>query len=397
MPSAAAITPIWLIARIGEDRLRVLLRDADEHAIEGGHKAERRQRLAPTRERYAERQEADEPDHAGLHARAAEDGRGRNRRRGVGQRHPAVERNEAHLRAEAGDEERERGVAPGGARQGGDHVGNPEASVGLAGREHAEREEKEGLAEDGEGHVDAPGARGLRRRIEGEHAIGRDADQRVDQVERDEVVGDEHAEAADQGKEPGNRYARLGAFGPVEEGAGADRDPQKRRDREQQRGRQVEAQAELQRRRFEVEGSARKGGDGGEERRDRRQPLQRKRGVAQALNKAGDEESRRDGEAHREKEGAENGHGGPAVMSAGRPMSRSWKNDSGAKPSATAMTASVSATASPARRGGALSTTGLDRQRGGEDAVDIARREQAADRAARAPTPTGRTRRRRAT
>ena len=35
-------------------------------AIEGGHEADDRERVAPARQRHAERQEADEADHAGL-------------------------------------------------------------------------------------------------------------------------------------------------------------------------------------------------------------------------------------------------------------------------------------------------------------------------------------------
>ena len=125
-------------------------------AIEGGREAKNRERLAPARERDPERQEADEADHAGLDAGAAEHGGGRDRRRGVGERHPAVQRNEAHLGAEAGDQQRERRVAPGRTGQGGDDVGNSQAPVRLARGEHGEGEEEKGLAEDGEGHVDAP-------------------------------------------------------------------------------------------------------------------------------------------------------------------------------------------------------------------------------------------------
>ena len=116
-------------------------------------------------------------------------------------------------------EERERGVAPGGTRQGGDDVGDPETAVRLARGEHGEGEEEKGFAQDGEGHVDAPCPRCRRRRIEREHAVGRDADQRVDEIEREEVVGDEHAEAADHGEQPGHRRARLGPFVGLGEGA----------------------------------------------------------------------------------------------------------------------------------------------------------------------------------
>ena len=85
----------------------------------------------------------------------------------------------------------------------------------LARGEHGESKEEKGFAEDGEGHVDAAGPLRRRRRIEREHAVGRYADERVDKIEREKVVGDEHAEAADHGEEPGDGGLRFGPLGLV--------------------------------------------------------------------------------------------------------------------------------------------------------------------------------------
>jgi hypothetical protein len=53
----------------------------------------------------------------------------------------------------------------------------------LARREHAEGKQEKCLAQNGKGHVYAAGPLRRRRLIEREHAIGRDTDQRVDQIE----------------------------------------------------------------------------------------------------------------------------------------------------------------------------------------------------------------------
>jgi hypothetical protein len=71
-------------ARIGQHRLRIGLRDAHRDAVEGRDKPRRGQGCAPVRQRGVEGEEAEQPDDARLADRAADHGRGRNRRRRIG-------------------------------------------------------------------------------------------------------------------------------------------------------------------------------------------------------------------------------------------------------------------------------------------------------------------------
>ena len=100
-------------AGIGQNNLGVSLGQAEGDAVKGRQKADGRQRVAPAFQRNTKRQEADQPDHAGLDARAAQHRRDRNRRGVIGQRHPAIEWNHADLHSEAGNDQPQRRVAPG--------------------------------------------------------------------------------------------------------------------------------------------------------------------------------------------------------------------------------------------------------------------------------------------
>nr|WP_166795855.1 hypothetical protein [Methylocella tundrae] len=67
-------------AGIGENRLRILLRDADGDAIESGKQPDCRQRLAPAGQSGAQRQKADHANDAGFHGGAAQNRSCRNGR-----------------------------------------------------------------------------------------------------------------------------------------------------------------------------------------------------------------------------------------------------------------------------------------------------------------------------
>ena len=230
---------------------------ADGDAVEGGDESDHDERIAPAGQRRAERQEADEADHAGLHRRPAERRGGGDWRGRVGQRHPAVERREAHLHAEAGDEQRQRAVAPGGGGQRRDNILDPQAAAGLAGGKQREGEQQQRLAENREGHVDA--ARPLRRgRVAiGDENVGRDADKRIDEIECEEIGGDEDAETAGHREQPRDREAPARpALGACKGGRAGD-DPQDRREREQERARQIEPEAQAQCGRLEPDRASR--------------------------------------------------------------------------------------------------------------------------------------------
>jgi len=79
----------------------------------------------------------------------------------------------------------------------------------------------------------------------GDEPIGGDADQRIDEIEGQEIGGDENAETARHREEPRDREAFLRLFFFAQEHGGADDDPQNRGGREQKRARQIEAQAAI--------------------------------------------------------------------------------------------------------------------------------------------------------
>ena len=245
-------------------------------------------------------------------------------------------------------------VAPGGGGQRRDNILDSQAAAGLAGGKQREGEQQQRLAQNREGHVDA--ARPLRRgRVAiGDENVGRDADERIDEIECEEIGGDEDAETAGHREEPRDREAPAWpALGASKSGRAGD-DPQDRREREQQRARQIEPEAQAQCRRLEPERASRDGEDCSDQRGNRREPLKRQGLASQALREAGRQKEQREGQRGREQPGAEDGRGaghGSAVAAA-RPIWRKSKNDCGANPSASATIASARAIASRLRCGG---------------------------------------------
>ena len=90
-----------------------------------------------------------------LTAGAAQHRRGRDRRRGIGERHPAMQGHERDLHAEAEDDQRERRIAPGRSRQSGHDVADLHAAARLARRQHHEGDQEHRLAEERKRHIDA--------------------------------------------------------------------------------------------------------------------------------------------------------------------------------------------------------------------------------------------------
>ena len=151
-----------------------------------------------------------------------------------------MQRHERDLHAEADDDERKRRIAPGRSRQRGDDVANLHAAVRLARRQHDEGDQQHRLAEQRKRHIDAAGAARARLLVMRDKVIGGDADQRIDEVESQKVGGDEHAETAGHGQQPGNREAvGVRPALPFPESEEADDEPDERR-RERAAGRQAD-------------------------------------------------------------------------------------------------------------------------------------------------------------
>ena len=90
--------------------------------------------------------------------------------------------------------ERQRCIAPRRSRQRGDDVTDLHAAARLAGRQQHESHQQECLAEHRECHVDATGARRRRAAVMRDQPEGRDADESIDKIERQQVGGDEDAD-----------------------------------------------------------------------------------------------------------------------------------------------------------------------------------------------------------
>ena len=206
-----------------------------------------------------------------------------------------MRRHRPDLEREARDREAKRCIAPRRLRKCRHDVTDLQAVVGLAGREQHEAQQQEGLAQHGESHVDAAGA--LRRGVVivmHDQSIGGQADQGEDEIEAQQVGGDEDAEAAGQGQQPAHgkaRAVRLAA--QVGEGIDTGRTPEQRRDTQQDRTWHVERQADLELRLVECERHPadrqnRRGKAG-----QRRQHQQRRHVVAQASRQAGQQQHQR--------------------------------------------------------------------------------------------------------
>ena len=193
-------------------------------------------------------------------------------------------------------------------------------AAGFARSEQREGHQQQRFAENGEGHVD--GARALRRgrAVTHDELIGRDADERVDEIEGEEIGGDENPETARHRQQPRDGEAPVRPASRTCENRGADNDPQQRGDREQERARQIEPEAQAQRGRLEPKRAADNREDCGGQRRNRREPLKRQRRIAQAPHEAGRQEQERDGERRREQPGAQRAGHGSAAVAAARPI-----------------------------------------------------------------------------
>ena len=77
----------------------------------------------------------------------------------------------------------------------------------LARHQHCESQQQKRLAENRESHIDGACAFAFGVVRKGEQAIGRNADQRVDEIKGDEVAGDEYTDVAGHGEKPGKAEA----------------------------------------------------------------------------------------------------------------------------------------------------------------------------------------------
>ena len=126
-----------------------------------------------------------------------------------------------------------------------------------------------------EGHVDRAGAPVFGVVRKGEQAVGRDADQGIEQIEGDEIAGDEHAEAADHGQQPAHAEALVRRAAAPD--GGGDDDPEQGRDSEQQRAGRIEAKREAEAGQVEGNGRGVQAQQTGREGGRGRDPLQRQR------------------------------------------------------------------------------------------------------------------------
>ena len=185
---------------------------------------------------------------------AAQDRCGRDRRRGVGERHPAMQGHERDLHAEAQDDERERRIPPRRSDARSHDVANLRAAVRLARRQHDEGDQEHRLAEQRKRHIDGAGAERAWLLVMRDKVIGGDADERINEVESQKVGGDEHAETACHGQQPGNRKAvGVRPALPFPESEEADDEPDERRRSEQQAARLIERETDAQRRQLGAE------------------------------------------------------------------------------------------------------------------------------------------------
>ena len=201
-----------------------------------------------------------------------------------------------------------------------------EAVARLPGGEQREGHQQKRLAEDRERHIDRARSRGLGGVLMSNQPEGGDADEGVDEIEGEEIGGDENAEASDQRQQPADREAGgVGLAAQIRGGIGARPDPQQRADEQQHGAGRVQREAHAKLRQIDVERAAGEGEQRGAERGDRGERQQRDRMPAKAGRQADSQQSQgsrqRQNEQRRPKRSGF-AHGAPPAVAPARPIWR---------------------------------------------------------------------------
>src|SRR6516165_11100181 len=114
----------------------------------------------------------------------------------------------------------------------------------FARQEHGEGQQQKRLTKNGESHVDRAGALLFGVVRKSEQAIGRNAGERIDEIEGDKVTGDEDTNVAGHGEKPGKAEAAIWLVVAPE--GGADHDPKQGSDREEHCAGWIEAERKAQ-------------------------------------------------------------------------------------------------------------------------------------------------------
>lgn len=343
-------------ARIGQHGFRVPLRETDGDAVKGSEPSERGERLAPRRQRLIEREETHEPDDAGVDGAAAQNRSRRDRSGAVSRGHPDMQRKRADLASEAEDQQADRRATPRRRVQVCDAVGDEQASIRSRRREQRKGENQKGLPEQRDREIQTarvvPGARPC-----DDKAIGRQTDEREEKIKAREIRRHEHADIADQRREPeGNERAATHVVVKVSGGEKPGRAPQKGGHAQQQRAWPIEDEDDRIDHLIDDERPGimrQKGGCKGEKRRDRQIDGRKS---AKARRSAGEQkqERNRKGQGERLRPMGESCERGKNIVAhstlpiaAGAPTSSKDDSSGGANPRTIAKRARAMASATP--------------------------------------------------
>ncbi len=267
-----------------------------------------------------------------------------------------MQRRQRNLHPEANDEKRERRITPGRSGQRRHDVANLHTAARLACRKQHEGDQKEGLAKQRERHIDVAGALGRGVFVLRDQVIGRNADERINEIEGQQVRGNENAETAGQRQQPADRETRrIGLAAHIRNGENSSEDPNQRGGGKQHCARRIEPKAHAQRRLLERETPASDRKNSGRKRGQRSQRRERQRITTQLWRETSSQDDDRPSDRGGEQAGTKvlgcHSHRihRSAAIAAGRPICKKAKKAGGAKASRMATSARDNATTSRLR------------------------------------------------